>query len=531
MYLDKVKIKKINFLTGCYTESKRYRIYNIVEVLLNRNIDCEILFDRDLKNIENNIDCDLFVIFRTEYSQKLASIIEKLKQKNIPIVFDVDDLIFEPESIEFIDAFKYFSQAEKELNLNLIQNTKKALLECDYITCSTDFLAQRAEKLEKKSFTIKNTINISQYNLAQSLIKNKQTSFKKVKIGYFSGTKTHQADFDQCSTALIQILKKYNNTELHIIGTLDLDDIFKSFKDRIVIDTTLYNHRYLDLLKHLSSIDINMAPLELNNSFTDSKSELKLFESALVLVPSIVSPTHSYKKYIKHSINGFLASSTQEWVESLSLLIQNWTLRRQVAQNAYNSLVKEFYNLSIADEIINTYKKIIFDYQKNKSIKKNKNYQKSNLSKFLKIKFNMDYKSNFEVVSKLNKPEFYIDIILQNPQIKSKISRFINEHSINNKKICFYGAGLFAQRFIELHDLSKLDIKGIVDSNHNKHGKKIKNIDIIDTDKLKEIKPDYVILTILNCDSCKNFLENFKKAFNMEFKLIFDLFEEAVCQK
>ena len=55
--------------------------------------------------------------------------------------------------------------------------------------------------------------------------------------------------------------------------------------------------------------DINLAPLEINNPFGQSKSEIKYVEAALLRVPTIASPSDSYSAAIRHAENGYLANN------------------------------------------------------------------------------------------------------------------------------------------------------------------------------------------------------------------------------
>ena len=55
----------------------------------------------------------------------------------------------------------------------------------------------------------------------------------KVKIGYFSGSITHNADFEMIKPVLIEVLKKYENVELYLAGELDLPVELNPWKERI----------------------------------------------------------------------------------------------------------------------------------------------------------------------------------------------------------------------------------------------------------------------------------------------------------
>ncbi len=413
-------IKKISFLVTPFDQnSKRYRIYNLIEELTRKGIECFVFYETDVDMMNSLMDSDILVIFRAFMTHKLGHIINKFKDKHIPIIFDIDDLIFSMDFLQYFDGLNYKNDWEKKQFLFGVQQWKETLLRCDYITCTTKLLADISGKLDKKSFVIKNTINNIQYEFSKKLIEkpwyiispetieklngnmednkinimksikniplskedienilkkekftrneieliNKHSGIKKnkaVKIGYFSGTITHNKDFLEASNGLYKILKEFPDIEFHVVGELDLEEKFSEFGKRIIRKPIM---DYVEMLKYLSNMDINLAPLELNNIFTSCKSELKIFESALVLVPTVASPTDSYKQCITDGVDGFLAETQEEWFTKISLLITDPCLRKKMAEIARDNFVRKYYIKHVITDVIDIYKTIIEDYK------------------------------------------------------------------------------------------------------------------------------------------------------------------------
>jgi hypothetical protein len=87
-----------------------------------------------------------------------------------------------------------------------------------------------------------------------------------------------------------------------------------------------------------------------------------------------------------------------------------------------------------------------------------------------------------------------------------------------DKKICLYGAGLFAREFINSHDLSSLNIVGALDKQLSKHGEKLGAYDIYHISKLKELNPDVVLVTMLNKNwNLKRYLILLRKEYDLKF--------------
>ena len=55
---------------------------------------------------------------------------------------------------------------------------------------------------------------------------------KTVKLGYFSGSITHNDDFILIQPAVAKIMEKYPQTELHIAGILDIPKELEAFLKR-----------------------------------------------------------------------------------------------------------------------------------------------------------------------------------------------------------------------------------------------------------------------------------------------------------
>jgi glycosyltransferase involved in cell wall biosynthesis len=137
-------------------------------------------------------------------------------------------------------------------------------------------------------------------------------------IGYFSGTPTHQLDFEIASHALARIMREYPQVRLRLVGNTErLINNLTDFVHRIEI---LPFTNYLELQRLIAEVDLNLAPLQ-NTPFANCKSELKYFEAGIVGVPTIASPTYAMRQAITDGVNGFLSPNTG-WYEYLKAAIE-----------------------------------------------------------------------------------------------------------------------------------------------------------------------------------------------------------------
>ena len=150
------------------------------------------------------------------------------------------------------------------------------------------------------------------------------------RIGYFSGTLTHHSDFRMIASVLVRLLGEFPALMLTVAGDFDLGQFpeFSQFADRVE-KRPFVDWRQLPW--EIARVDINLIPLVIN-PFTEGKSDLKYYESAIVEVPSVASPTEVYQSCIESGSNGFLARTSEEWYAALRTLIVDSELRSQMGK-------------------------------------------------------------------------------------------------------------------------------------------------------------------------------------------------------
>lgn len=351
---------RVLFLVGMVdAECKRYRVYNLQEQLAMLGVETATIYEVEtMARVDWVTSFDLIVLMRAAISSPIRRLIRLAKELNIPVIFEVDDYIFEPEIIPYVDGIRGYSEADKIVYEEGVRRYRETLKLCDYFVAPTDYLAARAAELGKTAFVIRNGLNNRQLRLAKEALGRRWRSKGIVRIGYLSGTKTHQKDFAVAVPALLRIMEEFPQVELCIQGHLDLDPKFEEFRGRVEQRPFV---GWEELPYHMARLDINIAPLEVGNPYCEAKSELKYFETALLKVPTVASATDAFRFAIENGENGFLAQTEADWYESLKKLVVSPELRREMGEKAYQHVISTYTPRPQAEATLKVYQEILGD--------------------------------------------------------------------------------------------------------------------------------------------------------------------------
>jgi hypothetical protein len=115
-------------------------------------------------------------------------------------------------------------------------------------------------------------VNTAQLRLASHALeqRNSRRRDSVTRLGYFSGTRTHQADFRIVYPALMKLLSERTDARLLIVGDLDLGE-FPGLLPYLDAIETLAIRPWSELPAILVNVDINVIPLEVT-PFNEGKS-------------------------------------------------------------------------------------------------------------------------------------------------------------------------------------------------------------------------------------------------------------------
>jgi glycosyltransferase involved in cell wall biosynthesis len=336
----------------------RYRGYNVIEALRLRGLEADAMDERHFpRRLAEALSYDIIVLVRRQYSPELAALLEAASTAGVAVVYDLDDLLFDERAVPYVEFFRRFPDAEAR---GLVKHWRELPSRCPYFSGSTPHLTeQAAQLLEKPSYLIPNGVNMAQLELSRQARESiqKNPASDEPRLGYFSGTRTHQDDFRLIASTLLRLMEEFPAVRLVVTGDFDLAEFpeFAAFGNRV--ESRPFVHWSL-LPAEIARADINLIPLEIN-FFTEGKSNLKYYEAALLKIPSVASPTQIHVKSIEHGVNGFLAGTAEQWYQALRTLILDPQLRRQMGERAYEHALHDYVPSAIADAAVAAYQDIL----------------------------------------------------------------------------------------------------------------------------------------------------------------------------
>ena len=337
-------MNKVLFISGMDGDTRRYRCVHQQEQLALKDVITALRESDDPQLLTDVFEYDLFVLHRVPFSPLIGLVIELARAQGKPLVFETDDLVFAPEleaHIGFVDTLT--PEAARRFRSDLMQ-LEKTFQQCDCVLTTTEFLAQEARQRGKPAYINRNAPSAEMFELSEQAWSERRQKISKegappTIMAYFSGTGSHNRDFQTIAEPLVWIMDTYPQTWLHIGGQLELGPAFDPFWERIR-RTPYVTWRELPQL--LAQADINLAPLELDNPFCQAKSEIKFTEAALVGVPTVASRVDAYAQAITHGQDGFLASGPEEWRTALQTLLDHPEQRLNMGEAARRSVYTRY---------------------------------------------------------------------------------------------------------------------------------------------------------------------------------------------
>ena len=275
------------------------------------------------------------IVFRLPAWPTVTRAITAARKLEVPLYYEIDDLIF--DAAEYPDTWESYggllSREDYEGLLYGVPLFRAAIRMCDYGISSTTPLARAVEPLVRtgRVFWLPNGLD----SRNEGWLLDPPARVRKdpsILIAYASGTKAHNSDFNELAgPALVELLKRRPDVKLLLVGYLALDPAFDQVRDQVIrFDVVPGSEAFWSML---ADADISFAVLKPTWA-TDSKSEIKWLEAAVLGVPSVVSETAMYREVLEDGEDALIVRTPDEWLDALTRLVEDPELRTRIGAQA-----------------------------------------------------------------------------------------------------------------------------------------------------------------------------------------------------
>ena len=345
------------FISGSPGDALRYRSEYQAEELrfLGLTVDTARFDHVDYDQILSRYQ--MFLLHRVPHTPHIETFIAQAKSIGKPVLFDTDDLVFNERLIGDVKATRYLPKGEYRLYVDGVQRYHRTLSMCSGAIVTTEPLRHAVSELfpDMPVFVNRNAMGDEMFKQAELALQRSRPDDGIVRIAYLSGTWTHQDDFDQVVPALEELLPKYRHVELHLVGHIQVPRRLSTLSEQV---KTVPFMPWYELPDFMRTMDIVLAPLELNSRFAAAKSELKYFEAGLVGVPTVATDIPSYRFAIEPGRNGFLCATAADWLHALETLIDNPDLRAQMGNESRQHVLRRYSTRARAPEFRSVVEKV-----------------------------------------------------------------------------------------------------------------------------------------------------------------------------
>jgi glycosyltransferase involved in cell wall biosynthesis len=306
-----------------YTEGNTFwKFWILIKAILHR-----------IKDMFNYNKYDIIFVQREAIMIGSSFFEKRIKRSKAKYIFDFDDSIWLMDTSEGNKKYEWLKNPEKT-----VRNIRYA----DMVFAGNTYLASYARSCNSHVKIIPTTIDT---NFHKPLSKQND----KIIIGWI-GSHTTIKHFEYALEFLTIIKNKYPKVEIRVVG--DADYINEKLNIKGVAWSSATE------VEMINSFSMGIMPLP-NDEWAKGKCGLKGLSYMACEVPTIMSPVGVNTEIIQNSKNGFLASTTDEWITALSNLIEDATLREKIGKAGRQTILEKYSVLSQQQNYLNAFKEVL----------------------------------------------------------------------------------------------------------------------------------------------------------------------------
>ena len=271
------------------------------------------------KNDLRNADKYDIIFVQREALMFRSTRFEEGFSKKTKLLFDFDDAIWLMDVSDGNRNWRWLKDPSK---------TSHIIEMSHMIFAGNRYLAEYAKQFNDNVKIIPTTIDTN-YHKKKNGAKNNH----RICIGW-AGSTTTIKHFRMAENFLIRLKEKYGDRiYFKLIGDVEYENTQLGLKG------TAWN--ISSEIEDLSEFDIGIMPLP-DDEWAKGKCGFKGLQYMSMQIPAVMSPVGVNTEIIEDGVNGFLASSDDEWIEKLSLLIDSEELRRKLGADGRKTVLEKY---------------------------------------------------------------------------------------------------------------------------------------------------------------------------------------------
>ncbi len=261
---------------------------------------------------------DVIFIHREAYPFGGAIIESILRSMGKPIIFDFDDAVFLPNTSKeniYIDKFKNPNKVAKIIGMS----------RC--VIAGNSYLSNFALKYNKNVIVIPSSIDTEKYRPVP-----RPAEKAEIVIGWMGSntTKDFLLDLEQ---AFVRLSGRYKNITFKLVGAQP---------SGIRLSSVIYKKwKMEEEFADLNSFDIGIMPVP-DTEWAKGKCGFKAILYMSCGLPVVVSPVGANLEIIDEGVNGFFAANNEEWVNTISKLVEDGKLRRTMGEKGRDKVIQRY---------------------------------------------------------------------------------------------------------------------------------------------------------------------------------------------
>lgn len=275
-------------------------------------------------------DYDAVFVYR-EAALLGPAFLEKRIARRKPIIYQLDDPLYIPyrsPSNGYLSYLKFFGKIGKICRLSKV------------VIVNSTHHREFASRYNTNIWQVPSIVDTEQYVFAPQA-----ENLERVTIGW-SGSSTTVKNLGVIADALRELQQRVD-CDVHLIGgtQVDLPGVRYTAQD--------WNGE--TEVEDLRKLQVGMVPLPVNE-WNKRKFYMKVAQYMALGIPPVCTPLGSNPEVVEHGVTGFLADTTNEWVEYIEVLVRDTALRRQMAARAARVANEKFSLEANAAKIVAAFK-------------------------------------------------------------------------------------------------------------------------------------------------------------------------------